>query len=72
MKVRDLIAHLEQLDGDTLIVTAKYDIYCGEWVNIRSIEPDVAPTIFVEPRSERTFTDVTDKERERDQLAVVI
>lgn len=66
MKVRDLIEKLEAMDGDTEILTSD-----GGYVEKLS-DPSFWDSRFVEPKSDGTWRDVTDKERDRDIPAIVL
>lgn len=66
MKVKELIERLERLDQDTEILTTD-----GDYVEKLS-DPSFWDERFVEPKEDGTFRDVTDKERDRDILAIVL
>ncbi len=65
MKVRELIDELEKLDPDAVVLvgTGYNDVYRAPMLN---------RTIWAEERSPEVWRDVSDKERDRDQLGVVL
>lgn len=66
MKVRDLIEQLEGHDPDAIVLVSNRD-YADTYR-----APVLNRTIWTEERSPDVWRDVSDKERDRDQLGVVL
>ena len=68
MTVGELIEKLERFDRDTLIVTRTY----ADRDEIHEWSPLYLRTVFIERSSLGGLRDVTDKERERDEPAILL
>lgn len=66
MKVRELIDELEKLDPDAVVLVSNQD-YADTYR-----APMLNRTIWTEERRPEVWSDMSDRERDRDQLGVVL